>query len=154
MTAIAASVLFLAGCTANDGEASAAPDEPSSSAAVTEEPSEAEASEIDVQGAVGLGGGAVLHDVPEDGMCMGHSEWTVIKEGVQVTIEDAAGSIVATTTLRAGERYQDSEDCLWWFEASVPTGGEFYSAHVLDWSSDVVPEDEVSFTPFAVLPAG
>lgn len=109
---------------------------------------------ISITGAVALGGGAVIHDLPEPGQCTAHSEYTDIKPGVQVVVRDSAGSVVATTELGDGARYGDSEDCVWPFDVDVPAGGGFYSAELLTWESDVVAEADLSTTIVAILPAG
>lgn len=140
---------FLVACGSDAPPAEDADPTPSPTETVELEPEA-----IHVTGAVALGGGAVIHDLPEQGQCTAHSGYADIKPGIQVVIHDASGAIVATAELGDGARYGESEDCVWPFDAEVPAGGRFYSASLLDWESDAVAEEDLATTIVAILPAG
>lgn len=106
---------------------------------------------LTITGAVALGPGAVIQDIPEAGQCSAHSQYADIEEGVQVSILDATGAVVAVADLDAGVTADTG--CIWWFTATVPAGGKFYSAEVLDWASDKLAEADVATEVIEVLPA-
>lgn len=144
-------LLTMGACSSNEPRTAPPPESspPESSDSAPEAPDT-----IHVTGALALGGGAVIHDLPEEGQCTAHSEYTDIKPGEQVLIHNAAGDVVAATELGDGSRFQDSEDCVWAFDVDVPAGGGFYSASVLEWESDVIAEADLATTIVAILPAG
>lgn len=144
-------LLVLTGCASPE---TSAPEEPAPTSAAPVASQEPEPEMIPVTGAVALGAGAVIHDLPEAGKCSAHSEYTDIKAGAQVVVTDAAGAVVATTELGDGAPYADSTDCVWPFDVEVPAGGGFYTATVTEWSSTTVAEDDLSTTIMAILPAG
>jgi hypothetical protein len=115
---------------------------------------EEEPEPIAVSGVVALGGGAVIHDMPSEGLCSAHSQFTDIKAGEQVEIHDASGAVVAITELNDGKRFGDTEDCVWSFDVEVPAGGGFYSASVLEWESDTIAEADLGMAIVTILPAG
>jgi len=108
--------------------------------------------DLTVTGAVALGSGAVIHGLPEEGQCRAHSQYSDIKGGLQVSILDATGTVVAVAELDEGKT--TGADCVWWFTTTVPAGGRFYSAEVLDWESDKVAEADLATDVLQVLPAG
>ena len=143
---LAIAVLILAGCAAT---APATKPTPTSTAVQSAPASVA----IGVIGAVALGKGAVIHDLPKAGQCTAHSEYTDIEEGVQVSILDSSGAIVALAKLGPGTT-DPAGDCIWTFVAQAPAGGKFYSAKVLNWKSDQVAEADLATEILKVLPAG
>jgi len=141
---VALAVLVVSGCAG--GEASADPTVASPAATATPTPKP-----LIVTGGVALGPGAVIQDLPKAGQCAAHSEYADIKKGVQVSILDATGSVVAVADLDAGAPADGG--CIWWFTAEVPAGGKFYSAEVLDWTSNKIAEADVASKVIEVLPA-
>lgn len=66
-----------------------------------------------------------------------------LRDGDQVRIEDAAGSVVAIGELY--RRTNDADGCAWGFLIEdVPAGGTFYTATIGDWESAVLAEDDVT----------
>lgn len=112
------------------------------------------APEVEINGAVALGSGAVIHGLPAEGECTAHSEYVDVKEGAQVQVVDGAGAVVAVATLGTGKRYGDTEDCVWEFTVTAASGGGFYGARLEDWESDLVAEADLGTNLVAILPAG
>lgn len=67
-----------------------------------------------------------------------------LQEGRQATLQ-SGGEIVSLGELQEPQLLKIGEEsmtCFWSVDfADVPQGGKFYSAHILDWSSDSVRED-------------
>lgn len=149
LTAIAG-LLLVAGCGSQSGDEPPEDDTESSESEPTPSPTP-RPEEISVVGAVALGPGAVIQGLNGEGTCSAHSEYTDIKGGVQVTILDATGAVVALTELDEGVPVEAG--CAWWFTVDVPAGGQFYSAQVLEWQSDQVAEADLATATLLVLPA-
>lgn len=151
ITALLGAALFMSACSTGGGEPPPSPSLASPEASPAETATQEPAADLVVFGGIGLGPGAIIPDYPEPGKCAGHSQYADIKEGVQVSVLDSGGKVVALGELGPGQLM--SGDCGWIFSISdVPAGGGFYSVKVLDWQSDIVPEAEVSSTSFIVDP--
>lgn len=143
--------LLVSACTAGGDEPPPSPSLASSEPSPSETPTEEPVADLSVFGGIGLGPGAIINDFPEPGTCSGHSEYTEIKEGVQVSVLDSSGKVVALGALGPGQ--QMNGDCGWVFSIdNVPAGGGFYSVEVLGWESDLIPEDQVSTATFIIDP--
>ncbi|UKJ63955.1 hypothetical protein H1Q78_00165 [Cellulosimicrobium cellulans] len=147
-----ATALLLSACSPTIVQSDDEPTEETSAASaepIETEPTTETAEDLMILGGIGLGPGAIIPDMPIAGSCTAHSQYTDIKEGVQVSIVDASDTVVVIGKLEAGQLVDG--DCLWYFDiATVPAGGGFYSAKVLNWQSDVVPE--ASYMTFVVDP--
>lgn len=141
------SIGLAAGCAA--GESDGEQPEATPSATLATEPAE-----IALSGAIALGGGTVIHGVPAEGNCRAFGEYSDVKGGGQAQILDAAGTVVAVTGIEEGIRYEDTDECVWYFDVDVPAGGGFYSARYADWESVKVAEADLATTLVAILPAG
>lgn len=119
--------------------------------AVTEPTTEAPAT-IKLYGAIGITAKWTIELAQEDRKCSGHSEYSSIKEDVQAKVFDSTGAIVGTASLGPAFFHEDSGGCIWYFDVEVPEGGKFYSAQVLDWVSDAVPEEDFPNATLAILP--
>lgn len=112
----------------------------------------APAETMEIVGAVLLEPRNAVFDVGSEGECASFVPYLEIEEGLQVTIADASGDVVGVAELGAGYVPEGSDVCAFQFGVTVPTGGEFYSATVLDWTSETMAEADLPGTALVIEP--
>lgn len=138
---VALAVAALAGC-AESGDATAELSTPSATPSPTVD-------NLEISGVVAV---SPTHAIADDatGTCMAWGEFTDFNgERLQVVVADSSGATVAIADADPAEVFQDG--CIRAFTATVPAGGEFYSATVGDWASETYAEADLATTTLAVV---